>query len=85
VPPIIVALTTNPFLFEVYDLSSVKAVVNGASGIDQSLADKLHAQQPSWKLLAGYGPLAIRVAVLEECELTLAYRADGGRYRVDPY
>jgi len=58
VPPIIVALATNPFLFEVYDLSSVETVVNGAAGLDQGLVDKLHAQQPSWKLLTAYGPFA---------------------------
>ncbi|KAK0701266.1 hypothetical protein B0H67DRAFT_595721 [Lasiosphaeris hirsuta] len=55
VPPIIVALATNPFLFEVFDLSSVTTVVNGAAGLDKSLVDKLHVQQPRWKVLTAYG------------------------------
>jgi hypothetical protein len=55
VPPIIVALAGNAFLFEVFDLSSVTTVVNGASGLDQSLVDKLHALQPNWRILTAYG------------------------------
>lgn len=54
-PPIIVALATNPFFFEVFDLSSVNTVVNGAAGLDRGLLDKLHAQQPNWKILTAYG------------------------------
>lgn len=55
VPPIIVALANNAFLFELYDLSSVRTVVNGASGLDKGLVDKLHALQPNWTVLTAYG------------------------------
>lgn len=55
VPPIIVALATNPFLFEVFDLSSVTTIVNGAAALDQSLSEKLHALQPNWKVITAYG------------------------------
>lgn len=54
-PPIIVALANNTFLFDLFDLSSVRTVVNGASGLDQSLVDKLHAVQPNWTILTAYG------------------------------
>ncbi|KAH6855930.1 hypothetical protein B0I37DRAFT_366142 [Chaetomium sp. MPI-CAGE-AT-0009] len=55
VPPIIVALTNNPFLFDVFNLSSVTSIVNGASGLDQSLMDKVYAQLPKCKVLTAYG------------------------------
>ncbi|KAK0633799.1 hypothetical protein B0T14DRAFT_507874 [Immersiella caudata] len=55
VPPIIVALANNAFLFDLFDLSSVRTVVNGASGLDQSLIDKVHAVQPDWTILTAYG------------------------------
>ncbi|KAK3290800.1 uncharacterized protein B0H64DRAFT_368292 [Chaetomium fimeti] len=55
VPPIVVALTNNPFLFEMFDLSSVTSIANGASGLDRSLADKVYAQLPNCKVLPGYG------------------------------
>ena len=54
-PPIVVALTNNPFLFEVFDLSSVTSIVNGASGLDQSLMDKVYARLPKCKVLPAYG------------------------------
>lgn len=55
VPPVIVALVINPFLLQLHDMSSVTSVVNGSAPLGKSLADKLLAFQPSWKIIAAYG------------------------------
>ncbi|KAK4169041.1 hypothetical protein QBC43DRAFT_296370 [Cladorrhinum sp. PSN259] len=55
VPPVIVALVTNPFLLELHDLSSVTSVVNGSALLGKSLAERLLALQPNWKIIAAYG------------------------------
>lgn len=49
------ALAVNTFLFDIYDVSSVNSIVTGAAPFDKQLAEKLHAIQPAWQLLPGYG------------------------------
>ncbi|KAK3984773.1 hypothetical protein QBC44DRAFT_353478 [Cladorrhinum sp. PSN332] len=55
VPPVIVALVTNPFLLQLHDLSSVTSIVNGSALLGKSLAERLLALQPNWKIIAAYG------------------------------
>ncbi|KAL4922592.1 hypothetical protein BDW62DRAFT_215651 [Aspergillus aurantiobrunneus] len=55
VPPIISALVNNPFLFELYDLSSVASVVTGSGPFGPRLAEALSKVRPSWQVLPGYG------------------------------
>ncbi|BCS23694.1 putative NRPS-like protein biosynthetic cluster [Aspergillus puulaauensis] len=55
VPPIISALVNNPFLFELYDLSSVKSVITGSGPFGPRLADALSKVRPTWQVLPGYG------------------------------
>lgn len=57
VPPILVALATNPFLAELFDLSSVTSLVSGAAPLDKTLSGKLKELQPRWSVLAAYGTL----------------------------
>ncbi|KAL4928071.1 uncharacterized protein BDV17DRAFT_298800 [Aspergillus undulatus] len=55
VPPIISALVNNPFLFELYDLSSVTSVITGSGPFGPRLADALSKVRPNWQVLPGYG------------------------------
>ncbi|KAJ5220197.1 NRPS-like protein biosynthetic cluster [Penicillium chermesinum] len=55
VPPIISAMVNNPFLFELFDLSSVKSVVTGSGPFGARLAEALRKIRPSWQVLPGYG------------------------------
>ncbi|GAM84984.1 hypothetical protein ANO11243_029870 [Dothideomycetidae sp. 11243] len=55
VPSIISALTRNPFLLDMVDLSSVTSVVTGAAPFGSSLADGLHTLRPKWHLQPGWG------------------------------
>lgn len=55
VPPILAALVANPFLLDLYDLSSVKASVTGAAALEKHLAEKLQTLQPSWQIIHAWG------------------------------
>ncbi|KAL6712841.1 hypothetical protein ACLMJK_009553 [Lecanora helva] len=55
VPAIIAALTANSFLFEIYDVSSVKSVVTGSAPFGPRMAEALKAVQPNWQVSPGYG------------------------------
>ncbi|KAL6863368.1 putative NRPS-like protein biosynthetic cluster [Amphichorda felina] len=55
VPPILAALAANPFLLQMFDLSSVESVVTGAAPFDRAVAEKLHKHVPGWKFLHAYG------------------------------
>ncbi|KAL4869853.1 hypothetical protein BDV12DRAFT_208180 [Aspergillus spectabilis] len=55
VPPILAALAANPFLLNLYDISSVQSIVTGAAALDRTLAGKLHDLQPHWKFIHAYG------------------------------
>ncbi|PTB37960.1 putative NRPS-like protein biosynthetic cluster [Trichoderma asperellum] len=70
VPPVVAALANNPILFQLFDLSSIREIVMGAAACSDSLSKKMHALQPTWKILAGYG--------LTECvsPVTLTPRSD---------
>ncbi len=54
-PPILVAMVSNPVLFEMFDLSSIATIVSGSAPLDKSLADRVHALQPKWRILGAYG------------------------------
>lgn len=55
IPSIIVALTNNSFLFDMYDVSSVKSIVTGSAAFGPKLAEALEKIQPTWQILPGYG------------------------------
>ena len=55
VPSIIAALAANPFLYGIYDVSSVRGVVTGSAPFSPQLAESLKAVQPNWQVLPGYG------------------------------
>ncbi|KAM3067693.1 hypothetical protein ACMFMG_011433 [Clarireedia jacksonii] len=55
VPTIIAALTNNSFLFDMYDVSSVKSVVTGSAAFGPRMAGAFKKVQPSWQILPGYG------------------------------
>lgn len=55
VPAIVAALTANPFLFKIFDVSSVKSVVTGSAPFGPRMAESLKAVQPDWQVLPGYG------------------------------
>ncbi|KAL4879271.1 hypothetical protein BJY04DRAFT_229202 [Aspergillus karnatakaensis] len=55
VPPILAAFAANPFLLDLYDISSVQSIVTGAAALDKTLAGKLVALQPHWKFIHAYG------------------------------
>ncbi|KAL2825067.1 hypothetical protein BDW59DRAFT_146767 [Aspergillus cavernicola] len=55
VPPILAAFAANPFLLNLFDISSVQSIVTGAAALDRNLATKLHDLQPHWKLIHAYG------------------------------
>lgn len=59
VPPVVAALANNPILFQLFDLSSIREIVMGAAACSDSLSKKMHALQPTWKILAGYGKFAL--------------------------
>lgn len=48
-------MVSNPVLFEMFDLSSVTTIVSGSAPLDKSLADRVHALQPKWRILGAYG------------------------------
>ncbi|KAL8870182.1 MAG: hypothetical protein Q9198_007695 [Flavoplaca austrocitrina] len=58
VPSIIAALAANPFLFDIYDVSSVKAVVSGSASFGPHMAEALQKVQPTWQILPGYGEIS---------------------------
>lgn len=62
VPPIISAMVNNPFLFDLFDLSSVKSIITGSGPFGARLADALSKIRPSWQVLPGYG------MCLRECD-----------------
>ncbi|KAJ0414846.1 hypothetical protein BJY00DRAFT_320714 [Aspergillus carlsbadensis] len=55
VPPILAAFAANPFLLNLFDISSVQTIVTGAAALDRVLASKLHDLQPHWKFNHAYG------------------------------
>ncbi|KAL2845911.1 hypothetical protein BJY01DRAFT_177131 [Aspergillus pseudoustus] len=55
VPPILAAFAANPFLLNLYNISSVQSIVTGAAALDRHLATKLHNLQPHWKFNHAYG------------------------------
>ncbi|KAK3936082.1 hypothetical protein QBC46DRAFT_420408, partial [Diplogelasinospora grovesii] len=66
VPSVLAALIGNPFLFKVFDLSSVESVYVGAGTVSGELHAKTNAAQPNWNLVTGYGltesPAAVAVS-----------------------
>jgi hypothetical protein len=69
VPPIVAALAANPILFKLFDLSSVRDIVMGAAACSEGLSQKIHALQPKWQILAGYGTSSV-------CSLNVMQAAD---------
>lgn len=59
-PSILASLVGNPFLFKVFDLSSVKSVYAVAGSVSAELIGKVKAVQPSWDVICGYGEALIR-------------------------
>ncbi|KAL3482093.1 hypothetical protein BJX99DRAFT_82061 [Aspergillus californicus] len=55
VPPILAAFAANPFLLNLFDISSVQSIVTGAAALDRNIAGKLHDLQPHWKFIHAYG------------------------------
>ncbi|KAI9367804.1 hypothetical protein BJX61DRAFT_551012 [Aspergillus egyptiacus] len=55
VPPILAAFAANPFLLNLFDISSVQSIVTGAAALDRNVAGKLHDLQPHWKFIHAYG------------------------------
>lgn len=49
------ALIGNPFLFKVFDLSSVDKIYVGAGILSSDLYTKVKAAQPGWNIVIGYG------------------------------
>ena len=49
------ALIGNPFLFKVFDLSSVDKIYVGAGILSTDLYAKVKEAQPSWNIIIGYG------------------------------
>lgn len=58
-PAILAALVSNPFLFKLFDLSSVDKVYVGSSILSADLYAKVKAAQPKWNIIVGYGNLCI--------------------------
>lgn len=61
----IVALIRNPFLLDIYDLSSVTSIVIGAAPFGIKTAQRLQELRPKWRILSGYGNTPI--ACLYSC------------------
>ncbi|KAL2867350.1 acyl--CoA ligase [Aspergillus lucknowensis] len=55
VPPILAAFAANPFLLDLFDISSVQSIVTGAAALDRNIAAKLHNLRPHWKFIHAYG------------------------------
>ncbi|KAE8547637.1 hypothetical protein EYB25_009430 [Talaromyces marneffei] len=55
VPAIVGALIKNPFLFQMFDLSSVKTIISGSAPFDKNLGEAVKKVRPDWKILPGYG------------------------------
>jgi acyl-CoA synthetase (AMP-forming)/AMP-acid ligase II len=55
VPTIIGALVTNPILFKVFDLSSVKRVITGSASLPEQVSKAVHQLCPEWEINPGYG------------------------------
>ncbi|KAF7563749.1 hypothetical protein G7046_g407 [Stylonectria norvegica] len=55
VPSILAALAANDFLFDLFDLSTVRSIVTGAAALSGDLTAKLHVLQPKWQFLHAYG------------------------------
>jgi len=52
---VLAALIGNPFLFKVFDLSSVDKIYVGAGILSNDLYAKVKEVQPSWNIIIGYG------------------------------
>jgi acyl-CoA synthetase (AMP-forming)/AMP-acid ligase II len=52
---VLAALIGNPFLFKVFDLSSVDKIYVGAGILSNDLYAKVKEAQPSWNITIGYG------------------------------
>ncbi|KAI5468183.1 putative AMP dependent ligase/synthetase [Mariannaea sp. PMI_226] len=63
VPSVLAALISNPFLFKVFDLSSVDEIYVGASILSVDLYAQVKAVQPNWNIVVGYGLTESSVAV----------------------
>lgn len=55
VPPIVISMISNRFLFDKFDLSSVTEVFTGAAHLDAAICRSLLMQYPSWKIRQAYG------------------------------
>ncbi|KAL4880710.1 hypothetical protein BJY04DRAFT_207902 [Aspergillus karnatakaensis] len=77
VPPIISALVNNPFLLELYDLSSVRSVITGSGPFGARLAEALSKVCPTWQVLPGYGltETAVIISITHPDHISLG--ADG--------
>jgi acyl-CoA synthetase (AMP-forming)/AMP-acid ligase II len=60
---VLAALIGNPFLFKVFDLSSVDSIYVGAGGVSADLHAKTKAVQPDWNIVTGYGNRALILSV----------------------
>lgn len=88
VPPILAALVANPFLLDLYDLSSVKASVTGAAALEKHLAEKLQALRPTWNILHAWGEFPICTLSKEPASVTAwsnhpSFRLDGDQRHCD--
>ncbi|KAM0343555.1 hypothetical protein ACHAPU_008450 [Fusarium lateritium] len=63
IPSVLAALISNPFLFKVFDLSSVTEIYVGASMLSADLHARVKTAQPSWNIIIGYGLTESSVAV----------------------
>ncbi|EPE34349.1 Acetyl-CoA synthetase-like protein [Glarea lozoyensis ATCC 20868] len=55
VPTIIGALATNPILFKLFDLSSVKRVITGSASLPEQVSKAINQLCPEWEINPGYG------------------------------
>ncbi|KAK8110189.1 AMP dependent ligase/synthetase [Apiospora kogelbergensis] len=55
VPSVLAAMIGNPFLFKLFDLSSVDTLYIGAGNVSPELHAKTKALQPGWSIVTGYG------------------------------
>ncbi|SPJ70623.1 related to acyl-CoA synthetase [Fusarium torulosum] len=79
VPPVVAALAKNPFLLNMFDLSTVENVVLGAALLDGRIADQMRALCPHWALLQGYGvtEAAVVIACSKSSDLLLGVGSSG--------
>ncbi|KAH8660630.1 putative AMP dependent ligase/synthetase [Xylariales sp. PMI_506] len=55
VPSVLAAIIGNPYLFKIFDLSTIDSIYVGAGSISLELYQKTKAVQPNWNLVTGYG------------------------------